>query len=533
VERRKRRGQRCGLDGRRRAQLNHVGLVAVACMVLGCGTTPGFTRLTPVEEKPSKKETFFLASSACQTCHPKQYAEWRTSMHAYAQHSPVFLAFNDYVLESTGGSLGTFCDRCHSPVGISSGESPIEPNEKRSAVALDSVGCIVCHSQDTNHAEASGLLPVPIPGDPEPTIYGPYYGSDEPGAPDDAQRLIKTPHESRHSPLFTSAHLCAACHDVFSPDGFRIEEAYSEWKNGPYARRGIACEHCHMGPEPGKPFLRTEFERDYIVDPSIFPNAPKRYRSNHRFTGPDYSMLAHFGKADLALDDEAFAALEKQLRAEQETLLRNAATLEVEVPAEIERGGTITARVAVTNSGAGHNLPTGFAAERQLWLEVTASDAAGAQLFVSGNYDQYEDLRDWESKAVQEGTAPLDRDLFNLEAAFVLTDFRGSQSNGISTTNRLLGPVPFLTPPTSATFLQGLPFAGRIFKRGIPPLATKTTEYVVRVPPDAKGPVRLSVRLRYRNFPAHLLRDLGVPELVPKLRIVDVHTFEREVGLAD
>lgn len=512
------------------ARALHLGLLALVVAISSCGTTPGLTRLKPVEEKPSKQQTFFLPSSACQTCHPKQYAEWRTSMHAYAQHSPVFLAFNDYVLKASGGSLGTFCDRCHTPIGISSGESPIEPNDKRSDVALDSVGCMVCHSQHLNNAESSGLLPVPIPGDPEPTVYGPYYGSNEPGAPEDpAVRLIKTPHESRHSPLFTSANLCGACHDVFSPDGFRIEEAYSEWKNGPYARRGIVCENCHMGPEPGKPFARSEYTYDYIVDPAIFPNAPKRYRSNHRFTGPDYSLLKAFGQSDLNLDDAAFASLERHLETERVTLLQNASTMAVENPAHVARGGTIPVRVAVTNSGAGHNLPTGFASERQLWLEVIATDASGKQIFVSGNYDQYDDLRDWESKAVQDGTAPLDRDLFNREADFVLTDFRGTQANGISTTNRLLGPVPFITPPTSATFLQGLPFAGRVFKRGIPPLETVSTDYDVRVPEDAKGPVQISVRLRYRNFPAHFLRDLGVGDLVPKLRIADLHEYQAKV----
>jgi hypothetical protein len=524
-----------GTRGRGRAAAAAPVAIVVACLLAACGTGVGLTRLrADQKEKTPKKPTALLPASACQTCHPKQYAEWRTSMHAYAQHSPVFVAFNEFVVKQTGGSIGSFCDRCHSPIGVSAGESPIEDDAERSAVAMEGVTCMVCHSQHRNYAGSSGLLPVPIPGDPEPTVYGPYYGSDEPGAPDDpAQRLIKTPHESRHSPLFTQARLCGACHDVFSPDGFRIEEAYSEWRNGPYARRGIACENCHMGPEPGKPFARTEYTVDYIVDPDIFPNAPKRYRSNHRFTGPDYSMLKAFGKSDLGLDDAKFAALEKQLEAERGTLIRNAATMRVWHPSHAAPGRKLPIRVSVTNSGAGHNLPTGFASERQLWLEVTVTDAAGKRLFVSGDLDQYTDLRDHESKAVEEGTARLDRALFNLQAAFVLTAFKGTQSDGISTTNRLLGPVPFLTPPPDPTLVQGLPFAGRVFKRGIPPLETKTASYRVRLPDDATGPLHVSVRLRYRNFPAHLLRDLGAAALVDKLRILDVHTYEGEVVLGD
>jgi hypothetical protein len=505
-----------------------------AFLPLGCGTTPGLTRLKPVDAKPQPyHQTVFLASSACQTCHPKQYSEWRTSMHAYAQHSPVFLAFTSFVLKGSGGTLGTFCVRCHTPIGTSAGDSPILPNDKRSEVALDSVGCMSCHSQHTNQAEASGVIPVPIPGDPEPIVYGPYYGSEEQNPTGiSINQLITTPHQSRYSKFFESANLCGACHDVFTPDGFRIEEAYSEWKNGPYARRGIACEDCHMGPVPGKPYVRTELTRDYIVDHDIFPQAPLRYRTNHSFTGPDYSMLPAFGKNALALGDKHFAQLEAHLEQERDTLLRNAATVEVNNPKAVAPNSTMRIEVAVTNSGAGHNFPTGFASERQVWLEVSVTDAAGHPIYTSGDLDAYADLRDWESRAVQDGSIPVDWDLVNFEAAFVLTNFRGTQSNAVSTTNRLINPIPFVTPATSPAFIQGFPFAGRIFKEGIPPLQTRRVNYDVKVPSDAAGPLKLSVKLRYRNFPAHFLRDIDVPDLVPKLRTIDLTNYSVEVPVA-
>jgi len=454
-------------------------------------------------------------------------------MHSYAQHSPVFLAFNAYVLTASGGTIGAFCDRCHSPIGVSSGESPILPNDQRSEVALDSVGCMTCHSQHTNQAESSGLIPVPIPGDPEPTVYGPYYGSDQSNPTGDpVNQLIKTPHRSAYSRYFESANLCGACHDVLTPDGFRIEEAYSEWKNGPYARRGIVCEDCHMGPEPGKPFRREQLTRDYIVDHDIFPEAPLRYRTNHRFTGPDYSMLPAFGKNALGLGKKGFARLEEHLEQERETLLRNAATLEVNAPRQAAPNSTMSIEVSVTNSGAGHNFPTGFASERQVWLEVRVTDATNQPIYVSGDLDQYADLRDWESHAVQAGSIPVDWDLVNFEAAFVLTNFRGTQSSAVSTTNRLINPIPFITPATAPAFIQGMPFAGRVFKEGIPPLQTRKVSYDVKVPPGARGPLRLGVKLRYRNFPAHFLRDLGVPELVEKLRTVDLTTYEGTIAIA-
>ncbi len=177
----------------------------------------------------------------------------------------------------------------------------------------------------------------------------------------------------------------------------------------------------------------------------------------------------------------------------------------VEHAADVAAGRSLKVRVAVTNAGAGHNLPTGFASERQLWLEVIATDGSGRRVFVSGDLDPYADLRDLESMAVQQGTAARDRELFNLQANFVLTNFVGTQSNGISTTNRLLGPVPFLAPAAAATYLQGLPSAGRIFKRGIPPLATKHATYRIRVPDDAAGlsRVRAKVEALTARFPVY------------------------------
>ena len=135
----------------------------------GCGYTPGATRLgnfpPPAE---NWKVPNFLDANDCKECHPIHYEEWRTSMHAYAQNSPVFVAFNNFVVRGSGGTLGVFCDRCHTPIGVSAGESPILPNDRRTMVSLQSVACITCHSINTRDGQASGFFRNPIPGDPEP-----------------------------------------------------------------------------------------------------------------------------------------------------------------------------------------------------------------------------------------------------------------------------------------------------------------------------------------------------------------------------
>ena len=66
----------------------------------------------------------------------------------------------------------------------------------------------------------------------------------------------------------------------------------------------------------------------------------------------------------------------------QEALLREAATLTI-TPAVCATDG-ISFEVHVTNSGAGHHLPTGVTDLREVWLEVQAIDAAGQVVWSSG-----------------------------------------------------------------------------------------------------------------------------------------------------
>ncbi len=498
----------------------------------GCGTSPGGTRLSdrPFTPTPDHK-TQYLAASECQDCHPKQYQEWRTSMHSYAMHSPAVIAFIDFILKQSGGTQGSFCTRCHTPIGISEGEGPLRANATRSPEALDSVSCTVCHAAYTWDGQASAVFHVPVAGDPDPTLHGPYYGPDEP-SPDPATRIIaRVPHKARRSTHITEGRFCGRCHDVFLPDGARLEEAFIEWKNSPYARRGIHCQDCHMSPVPGKYVPREQWPLEAIVDDDVFPEAPKRRRSSHKFTGPDYSLIANFGKADLQLEDDDFKALQAQLEEDRKTLLRNAATMRVDHARQIAAGERLRVRVDVTNSGAGHNLPTGFASERQVWLEVIVRDAAGKMLYVSGDLDRFGDLRDENSEEVRKGVLPKDGDLFNAQARFVLKDFRGTEVEAISPTNRLLDPVPFVVPAPWPASILGVSPGARIFKNGIPALATKSATYRIRIPDGTAGPLALSVRLRYRNFPPHLFREIGVPDLRAKLRIVDMHAYETPIAV--
>lgn len=75
--------------------------------------------------------------------------------------------------------------------------------------------------------------------------------------------------------------------------------------------------------------------------------------------------------------------------------LQHAASIEVIPPARAVAGKAATIKVNVTNSGAGHKLPTGLTEARQAWLEVIVVDGSGKTLYHSGALDEnnmvYED----------------------------------------------------------------------------------------------------------------------------------------------
>ena len=77
---------------------------------------------------------------------------------------------------------------------------------------------------------------------------------------------------------------------------------------------------------------------------------------------------------------------------------------------------------------AGHNLPTGFTAERQAWVEVLLQDPCGNIVFASGDLDSNGDLRDEHSLEVESGTLAYDPFLLNFQSKFVVTVAQGTST---------------------------------------------------------------------------------------------------------
>ncbi|PHS12527.1 MAG: hypothetical protein COA78_08180 [Blastopirellula sp.] len=491
---------------------------------------------------PPVTEIDFPSAKQCASCHPKQYMEWSSSSHAYAQHSPVFEAFNNTLQEKTSGTLGTFCSRCHTPIGTALGEKGTRRNVHRSQISMEGITCIACHRRGTKHYKSNGRLPIEPGGLLENCMYGPFddsAGGEAIGA-----------HNSVGFSYLKSSQFCGECHDVTSPQGVRLEEAFSEWKNSPAAKQGTTCQACHMGPEQGVAFADNERPLGRAASVPGVPDEqiPLRHLTNHSFAGPDYSMLpdTEFPEKLDWMYEHDYRNWDNLTEYQKETLtqlrkknrhalvkadykryqvLQNAAMLSVQAPTVSHPGKTEIIRVDVTSKISGHSFPTGFSAERQAWVSVTVRDEAGNIVFASGDLDPNGDLRDNHSKSVLSGKVPNDKYLLNFQNQFIALTSKGTERSVILPVNRHLAPISIIRPSVETAASYGRASTFRLAKGSLPPLATRGQTYPVCLP-NHPGIYTVKVRLNFRNIPPVLLDYIGVSHLKKQLEIVVIDQFE-------
>lgn len=252
-----------------------------------------------------------LSAQQCARCHAAQARQWRGSLHAGAM-SPGLLA---QLVPDGAATLGAptiaACQRCHAPLAEQLERAPARPGSaglaelrESGAARPDSVGfdeqlrgqgvtCAACHVRQWRR-------------------YGP---------PRVAASLAPAPgYPKTEAAIYERSDFCLPCHQLpprQAVAGRPLLDTYREWLEGPYARRGVQCQHCHM---------------------------PNR---EHTFLG------VH--------DPET---------------VRQGATLTA--AARRRTDGAIEVEAAVRNAGAGHYLPT--TPTPALWLTVELRDAGGRAL---------------------------------------------------------------------------------------------------------------------------------------------------------
>ena len=478
-------------------------------------------------------ETKYPSATTCAVCHVKQFEEWSVSQHAYAQLSVVFNAMQTKININSGGTNGDFCIRCHTPLGMNLNESVYGSNLDRSPASREGITCVACHRVNQAYGKISARMAT-VEGDIFSPVYGPKGGAE-------LKRVLSLPEQYRvttskdvpgrqiHTTVkqaffLTKPAFCGSCHDVTLLNGFRLEEAYTEFKASPGIReQGTKCQDCHMGRVQG-------VASGYDFGPAaIVGGVPTRDRkiTNHTFAGPDYSVI-HPGLFPLSVEAQKLKSLAEWLQFNYKAgwgtdafeksapkdykfppawesrddrydaraiiktqferlakvrglrlqVLRNGIHLSDISVLKSDPGG-LQFSIDVINATTGHAVPTGFDAERLFFLQVTVTDSHGNKVYVSGDRDPNGDVRDAHSVYVHNGELELDEDLFNLQSLFLVRTLRGGEREQVLPTNLSVDVLPFVRPETRATTLVGHPLGARKHKQTIEPLGRRTATYAV------------------------------------------------------
>ncbi|MEJ2130353.1 MAG: multiheme c-type cytochrome [Gammaproteobacteria bacterium] len=225
----------------------HRATLMSACLTLlfGCversgePSTPGRAPLTereatfledhwrPIEPQGSAPRRYStleasLAPEACGACHPRQFEDWRASLHAKAMGPGVLGQ-----LIEMGSAQAVLCQRCHAPLAEQMPEAATDERD----VALRGQGlvCAACHVRSHRR-------------------FGPPPGTNSIAMTDPD---VPLPHDGFVvETAFTKAAFCRGCHQFeaseYALNGKLLENTYEEWRASAYPAQGIHCQDCHM-----------------------------------------------------------------------------------------------------------------------------------------------------------------------------------------------------------------------------------------------------------------------------------------------
>jgi hypothetical protein len=281
--------------------------------------------------------------SGCERCHPTVVAQWMGNAHAGSVSNPRFFSlYNGTDLTGTAqvgpGFQKDFphiagnCASCHAPgAGVDGYLTTAMPDVR--GVITSGIHCDYCHKIGGVYLNpATGSVYRNTPGTQSQRVLRPPEGDDIFFGPYDD---IKDP--DTYLPLLSQSQFCAPCHQ-FSMWGTPIYESYEEWLASPYADGGVTCQACHMPPSGDTTFA-----------------LPERGGLEH----PPEMIPSHY-----------------QLGAMSVSLLQETVTMTLEARQALN---SIWVTVVITNTGAGHHVPTDYPG-RQVILTVTGIDGGGGSL---------------------------------------------------------------------------------------------------------------------------------------------------------
>ena len=194
------------------------------------------TPVPPMGKAPAshKKRERSLLPEDCGSCHPDQYKQWKTTLHAGAMSPGIYGQTVDLWANNPGSAQS--CTECHAPLAEQqkkslAGIGPLASWKKNPAhilkLEMAGLACAACHVRNWR-------------------VYGPPKRETKVGI-NDATSTGEHGGVER-TPFFERAEFCMGCHQFEGggPNGKSIQNTYNEWKASIWAKEGVQCQNCHM-----------------------------------------------------------------------------------------------------------------------------------------------------------------------------------------------------------------------------------------------------------------------------------------------
>ncbi|MBK7974111.1 MAG: hypothetical protein IPK07_12830 [Deltaproteobacteria bacterium] len=340
--------------------------------------------------------TRIVDPAVCGRCHGEIYDQWLVSPHRFAATNRPYARAVAKLAEEEGDAATAFCARCHNPLAAVLGLSEGSTDPMFESVSRVGITCQYCHIITRTD---------PVTGNGEVTItferrYRPAFalGLWAPRKEDEARflsdGLVGHAEDYKHESYFDS-EFCAGCHRITTPHAlnggvdFVQEDLFTPWRETSSAREDVGCTGCHMqlnvfdDPIHARPDHRTFGTLRALtpVLPAWFETSPLVARFE--------SDIARWSVGNLPVstyEQVYLASIQSQKSKAHRRFLhgKKALTVALEVPRAVHPGAALALTVRTTNGTHAHPLPSGPLDMNELWLEATVTDAGGAVLLTSG-----------------------------------------------------------------------------------------------------------------------------------------------------
>ena len=484
------------------------GAVAATMDEEGDGpSSPFFPSAATTNTRQTIPASFFLDSQTCAECHKDIYKQWNSSVHHFASFNNQFYRKSiEYMQDVVGTRPSKWCAGCHDHAVFFNGrfDRPIR-EQIDTPEARAGLGCMSCHSitrvADTvaNAGFTMEYPPLHELATSKNRLVRAAHNYLVNTAPEPHRRAFLKPFMR-----LDASEFCATCHKVHldAPvNQYRWVRGFNEYDN--WQASGVSGQGARSFYYPAKSSNCVDCHMPLVA--SRDPGNHKGYVHSHRFPGAN--MAVAFANQDaeqmrvteaflkdniVSVDIFAVSPVEAQpgvpqMRRRASDAVEAASTFAVgeeseggaapvvlrevgRLSAPVDRAGplvrpgdTVRVDVVARTRKVGHFFPGGTVDAFDVWLELKAEDETGRVIF-------------WSGRVEEDGRGPVEPG-----AHFYRSYQLDAHGNPINKRNA---------------------WATRsvLYVRLIPPGAADVARFRLRVPPQARGEIRLSARLNYRKF---------------------------------